>query len=400
MEEKNKDVGLSKVMSDVECYSVEYEKDYLSNYIDISMDKVSTFGTNFLSLITVLKQIVKTGKTEQGEPLYRLILPRDLKSSEKLYEKNGIINGNIISKKTKRIADRANFEKVSGVATKTGSVHPAVILIAIAISVITKKLDNIYDAQKEIIEYLKLKEKANLRGNVIVLEEILENYKYNTDNDKYKTNKHIQVQEIKRDAEKSIVFCQELVTKHANKRKLIKTDKNVKEKMEAIKYEFKDYELSLYIFAFASFLEVMLLENFSVGYLKSVYDKICKYADNYKKISTQCFEIIQAESHNTVQSIAVRGAAGFNKGIGKVISKVPKIKDGQVDEKLLETSSKISEYNENRIEDKMKEFTVGEVKCISPFIENIKVVNAIYNEPTDILFDDENIYVSIGESEE
>ena len=56
---------------------------------------------------------------------------------------------------------------------------------------ITKKLDQIEEAQKDIIEFLQLKEKAVLKGNIAVLQEILDEYKYNWDNDKYKNNKHI-----------------------------------------------------------------------------------------------------------------------------------------------------------------------------------------------------------------
>ena len=51
--------------------------------------------------------------------------------------------------------------------------------------------------QKEILEYLKLKDESEVRGNIKTLQEILIEYQYNINNDKYKNNKHILVQSIK-----------------------------------------------------------------------------------------------------------------------------------------------------------------------------------------------------------
>lgn len=58
-----------------------------------------------------------------------------------------------------------------------------------------------------------MKEEAKLKGNINVLADILNNYKFNWDNDKYKDHKHILVQDIKREAEQSIILYQELICK-------------------------------------------------------------------------------------------------------------------------------------------------------------------------------------------
>lgn len=50
------------------------------------------------------------------------------------------------------------------------------------------------------------------------MEDVLNNYKFNWDNEKYKTNKHIHVQEIKREAEQSIIFYRERIVKKMNKK--------------------------------------------------------------------------------------------------------------------------------------------------------------------------------------
>ena len=71
---------------------------------------------------------------------------------------------------------------------------------------IDKKLDSIQEIQQEIIKFLEQKEKSNLKGNLDTLYDVINNYKYNWNNEKYKTNKHILVQSIRQESFKSIDF--------------------------------------------------------------------------------------------------------------------------------------------------------------------------------------------------
>lgn len=45
----------------------------------------------------------------------------------------------------------------------------------------------------KVLSVLENKENANLRASLDTLSDILNNYKYNWDNEKYRTNKHILV---------------------------------------------------------------------------------------------------------------------------------------------------------------------------------------------------------------
>lgn len=151
---------------------------------------------------------------------------------------------------------------------------PAMLFMAAALMNIEKKLDAIQETQKEIIEFFEQKEMAKLKGNLNTLSDVLSNYKYNWDNEKYKTNKHIQIQEIKRDAEQSILLYREQIFSKIRKRSTVHSDKNVKEIMKKLQFQFRDYQLALYIYSFSTFLEMMLLENFDAAYLDSIVARI------------------------------------------------------------------------------------------------------------------------------
>lgn len=45
----------------------------------------------------------------------------------------------------------------------------------------------------------------------------------------------------------------------------------------------------------------------------------------------------------------------------------------------------------------MKEFIEKQDTHINPFIENINAVNRLYNQPIELIFDYENIYIGTGE---
>lgn len=66
----------------------------------------------------------------------------------------------------------------------------------------------------------------------------------------------------------------EQIVKTLNKSDDWHWDNDVQQVKNKLKAEFDDYKLSLFLYSYASFLEVMLLENFDKDYLNSISDKI------------------------------------------------------------------------------------------------------------------------------
>ncbi len=393
MEQTEKKNALVRAMAEIECYPIAQEEVKTEEYSKIPIGQLSSLGAAFTSIAPALQKVASgAGSSGVGGDLYRMIDPL-----------NGLGRitsvGNIYQEGKRGVAARARYIKVDpSEVGKVAQLDPTVMLIAIAISAITQKLDRIEEAQKDIIEFLQLKEKAVLKGNIAVLQEMLEEYKYNWDNEKYKNNKHIQVQEIKRDAEQSIIFCREKIEKRAAKKGFLHSDRDVKSKIQKVLYEFKDYELAMYIFAFSSFLEVMLLENFDSGYLSSITKKIEAYSEQYRELHKKCYELVEGDSKTSVQAYLLKGVAGLNKALGKGIAKIPKISDGQVDEALIGAGERVDSFSEKRTQSTMELFAREECFCVRPFVDNIDAVNRIYNEPMEMLFDSENIYYKLKEA--
>ncbi|MDE7063181.1 MAG: hypothetical protein K2O73_08050, partial [Lachnospiraceae bacterium] len=185
--------------------------------------------------------------------------------------------------------------------------NPAMLFMAAALMNIEKKLGDIKELQEEILDYLKSRDKVKIRGDINVLSDIIDNYKFNWDNEKYKTNKHILVQDIRKDAEQGILLLRDQIRKRLTKRGVIHSDHEVKGMLEKLQAEFKDYQLALYLYAYAAFLEVMLLENFDAGFLDSTSKRIEDYAFQYRELYTDCYNQIEGLSETSLQSRAVKG---------------------------------------------------------------------------------------------
>ena len=192
MDETIKKNAIVRAMSEVECYPIIQKDVAIQEYTKVPLGQLSAMGATFASIVPALKNVIdKADVSGVEEKLYRMIDP--------LNGKGRVTSvGNIYQKGKKGVAARARYIEAGPSAVSTvAQINPAVMLMAVAITAVTKKLDQIEEAQKDIIEFLQLKEKAVLKGNIAVLQEILDEYKYNWDNEKYKNNKHIQVQEIK-----------------------------------------------------------------------------------------------------------------------------------------------------------------------------------------------------------
>lgn len=276
--------------------------------------------------------------------------------------------------------------------------NPTMLFMSMALMTIENKLDEIRSIQQEMLEFAKVKEKSQIRGNLNTLIDVLNNYKFNCNNEKYKTNKHILVQDIKRNSEQSILLYRDLIQTIMCKKELIHSDQEINSKIRKLGDEFKEYQLALYLYSFSSFLEVMLLENFNKNYIIGVRDKITEYEFNYKELYTKCYNDIESNTEKSIQTVLTKGFANVSKGTGKLIAKIPLVSRGQVDEFLINSGNKIKKINEKRNNKNIQKLIGNSIKGTNPFVESLNKVNAIYNEPIDILIDKDNLYLVEGEN--
>ena len=375
--EKRRNDALQAMMN-VECPPAMPELDLAkSNATKIPLANLSALGVAFQPLTTAIQTAVTGGG---GSGLYYV----NTKGMQMFSTSEGFI-GSLKS---------ASGTVGGGQARMTAlACDPTMLFMAAALMNIEKKLDAFQETQEEILEFLEEKERAVLQGNLNVLGDILSNFKYNWDNDTYKTNKHILVQQIKKEAEASIILYRDQIAKRLKKRSLIHGDQEVKGTLKKLQTQFKDYQLALYLYSYSTFLEVMLLGNFCEGYLNSVEQRITEYSFQYRTLYTECYSLMEDYSKSSIQAGMLTGLAVASKFMGETIAKVPVISKSRIDENLIEASGKLDRHGEKRTTSALEGLVQTRMSVTLPFTENIRAVNDLYNKPVAYLFDSENVYI-------
>lgn len=374
--QKKEDAVLESIMN-TDAFPVMPELDLTADTTKIPLSNLSALGVAFQPLTAAIQTAISGSG---GSGLYYV----NTKGMQMFSTNEGFIG----SLKT------ASGTVGGGQARMTAlACDPTMLFMAAALISIEKKLDAIRETQEEILTFLEEKERAVLQGNLNVLNDIINSYKHNWENETFKSNKHILVQQIKKESEASIILYRDQIAKRLRKRSFIHSDQDVSAALKKLQAQFKDYQLALYLYAYSTFLEVMLLGNFSKGYLDSVEQRLSEYSFQYRSLYTQCYTVMEDYSKSSIQTGMLGGLAVSSKFMGETIAKVPGISKSQLDKNLIKTSGKLSHHREKRAAVTLEGLAQARSTVTLPFIENIHSINDLYNKPTAYLIDAQNIYV-------
>lgn len=374
---KKKEDAVLEPLINADCPPVMPELDLTANTTKIPLSNLSALGIAFQPLTAAIQTAISGSG---GSGLYYV----NTKGMQMFSTSEGFIG----SLKT------ASGTVGGGQARMTAlACDPTMLFMAAALMSIEKKLDTIRETQEEILTFLEEKERAVLQGNLNVLNDIISSYKHNWENETFKSNKHILVQQIKKESEASIILYRDQIAQRLKKRSFIHSDQDVSAALKKLQVQFKDYQLALYLYAYSTFLEVMLLGNFSKGYLDSVEQRLSEYSFQYRSLYTECYTIMDGYSKSSIQTGMLGGLAAASKLMGETIAKVPGISRSQLDENLIKTSGKLSHHSEKKASVTLEGLAQARATVTLPFIENIRSINDLYNKPTAYLIDGQNIYI-------
>ena len=274
-------------------------------------------------------------------------------------------------------------------------VSPAALFMTAALTSINQKLDAIQQAQQELLDFVAEDKKASLRGNLNTLTDILNGYAQNWDNEKYTSSRHLQALAIQRESEKAIEFYRARARKTLGARTSLLGGKTVQDKLKKLIDDFKEYQIALYLYGFATFLDVMLLGNFTEDYLGSVLAKLRRHANDYRALYTDAFNGIESDAASSAGSHLLGGIAKASKAIGAAIGNVPLVNKGTVDDALAGIGEHLDELKESRPAETAAALISQRDSRLSPFIETVETVSRLANHPGATYFDKDNVYLEL-----
>ena len=273
--------------------------------------------------------------------------------------------------------------------------NPATIMIAISLSEIEKEIIEIKSICNNILSFLENDKESEIEADVKTLIRVITEYKYNWQDEQYINNNHKLVMDIKRTGMKNINFYQKQIYENMKKKNIFMTNKTINYNQNELEKNFSYYRLSLYVYSFATFLEIMLLENFQKEYLLSKREEIETLSNEYINNYQEALKYVKKEANKSIQGNLLSGIGSAGKAIGDLSEKIQVIKDKKIDtwfNKNSDNIKNISQNMKNNFSLKFEEMNNPNTKI---FIDKIKFINDIYNNVKNIYFDNKKLYLEI-----
>lgn len=273
----------------------------------LPLGKIASLGVAFEPIMDLVQSVMGPGAQSQ---LYKVTVPA---GGHLAAFRNGSGFLGAVLGANNQLVGQAVLTPVEAAGAGVAAFHPALLCMAVALSAIEHEIGTIQEKQQEILDYLIQKDKAQLKANVNFLSGVMEQYKYNWDNERFITSNHGEVLKIRREADASMIQYHKQLLEETKKGSMFHLEQDAKSRLNTIKDQLKDYQTALYLFAFASFLDVMLVENFASEHLQDVSAKIEERSLQYRETYTQCYDYIDKYSKTTVESQVLGGVAAVSR---------------------------------------------------------------------------------------
>ena len=282
---------------------------------------------------------------------------------------------------------------LSASTTTLMPIDPATMMMAVALFSIEQQLGNIEEMTKQILSFLEVEKESEIEADVETLMNIITKYKLNWDNEHFVSSNHKLVLDIQRTTRKNINLYQKKIAEGLNTKRLIVAQTNVNSTLKDFGKKFKYYRLSLYSFSLASFLEIMLSGNFKEEYISGIKDAIKNRSETYRDLFAKCSIYIEKMSDSALDTDLLKGISTASKAVSKFINSIPVVKEGPVDEFFNNKGDKLRTTT-MRIEQKsVRDFAYLSNPSTGVFVEKMDDMIQIYNQTTQIYFDEKNIYL-------
>ena len=362
---------------------VDVKKDFdLMTTKQVPINSLQSLGSGVSQLVPTLETITSI---KSGNNLYRVT---NLNTFDKLdTTKKGITYG--VVKKAEGGSKLAQLKKVH--------VDPATMMMAVALYEIENQLNEIIDLSRRIFSFLERDKEAEIEADLETLNISIREFKYNWQDKQYLANNHKHVMDIKRTAKKNMNFYKKQITDDILKNNIVVINQTMNSLLTELEKKFKYYRLSLYIYSYASYLEIMLLGNYQEDYLLTKKEELEALDNEYANNYDIALKFIQKNANKSLEGNLLKGIGTAGKAIGNLAEKVPLMKEKKVNEWFDEKGSNLSKSGDNIKNEFIKKFEEISESNTKTFINKVDDFNCIYNKTKEIYFDGKNIYLDYSE---
>lgn len=382
-------------------FALTQERADVSGAIKLPLERVPQLGIALASLPSTFRTVTNTVSVPMllqptdkfGNPLDPSILQSFKDGSGLMGSYRDAANG----------FGQARFHVVEGdIATSVTQVpyDPTSLFMAAAIAQINQKLDSIQESVDEMFDYMRRRDKANMRGDLKTLADILNGYSFNCGDATYMANAHMKVLDIEHASTRDMELFRSQAQADLKKKGFIEVRDDVKRRLDKVLDYLKDYQLATYIHAFSLFLEPMLTQNFKPAKLADAAAKIEADSLAYRELYTECYDALEASTADTIDVALLGGIASAGKMLGRAIAATPIGELTPIDEALEGAGEDIGRFNDEQSEKLIEKLHQAKTPDVAPFRQSIMEIDTLYNRPTQIAVDTENVYILPAKQQE
>ena len=272
------------------------------------------------------------------------------------------------------------------------TLDPTVMMMSVALAGIEAQLGEIKELNKKILSFLEEEKESEIESDLEILNRSINDFKYNLEDEKYLINNHKQVMDIKRTANKNMLFYKKQINDDLSKDKFFTINATMNSIIGEIEKKFKYYRLSLYIYSFSSLMEILLLGNYQSDYLLSKRNELDELDNEYTNTFYNTLDYIKKNANKSLEGNMLAGLGSAGKAIGNLAEKA-KIKN--VDSWLSERGDTLKQTGQNIKDNFINKFDEIKESNSKSFINQIEKIDCIYNKTKEIYFDSEKIYLEM-----
>lgn len=370
------------------------DKKTLKGYQKIPMTKIAGMGSMIAEMVPALRTVTSTS-TIDAEGLYRCTFPTGVTGELAKFKDDSGYMGTILNNGIKGQARWNPVDSVNAVQSFTVPVSPLNLFMAAILMEIDLKIDEIKKIGEDILDYLKIKDRADQEADFDALVEIYNNFRFNMDNDKWIEARTSKLQTIMLSTSSRIKQLRAGIDKSLDKHDFVHNNQQTRQMVDKVQNDFRWYQLAVYMHCFATFLDVILIGNFNRDYLDSIRKEMNKLSSDYKKYYDECYSWLERSSNTTLEHKAIKGLADASNNADKVLRKVPIMKKSPVDKALSDANKKLKSFNKDHTDKTLKTFSKSMDSGTKQFSDEIKKISRLYSDPMEVLVDNDNVYLKL-----
>lgn len=368
------------IVSSIDYQLAQYDSFDINTCQKFPLEKIENLGVAFKPMVQGIQNVFGKGGANGG------LMWVDAKGGQLFKNANGKFIGNI-----KNAAGGVG----GGVAELSPlALDPTMLFVSMAMSNITEKIDEISETQKEIFDYMKNKDSAELESDLQYLSEILNDYHLNWNLSDWKKTRQMKVVDINKRAHEQIGFYHKEIQDELKKKDLIHWQKDAEKKTSKLLQYFNNYQMAVYLYSLSSYEDLVLTDNRNSDYIDTVVARIESVSSEYRSVYTNAYDMLEEYAKKSGEQYILKGAGEAVKALGKGVDKVPLLNKLPVNEKLSNAGEKVLEYKKEQNSELMKKMLNKQKAAVRPFIDNMELMKHIYNDDIQIGFDQNHIYLS------